>query len=119
MHIDLIFILQPNLVIESAVHSSLLVNCHHQITYVRFILNVIYPLPCEREVWHYIIANSNCIQGAIANSDLEKAFLNVDVHKQVMLFNETVLNIIRNVIPHETVTIDDRDPPWIASRIKK
>ena len=36
-----------------------------------------------------------------------------------MLFNETVLNIIRNFIPHETVTFDDRDPPWITSRIKK
>ena len=36
-----------------------------------------------------------------------------------MLFNETVLNIIRNFIPHEAVTFDDRDPPWITSRIKK
>ena len=33
-----------------------------------------------------------------------------------MLFNETILDIIRNFIPHETVTFDDRDPP---SRIKK
>ena len=36
-----------------------------------------------------------------------------------MLFNETILDIIRNFIPHETVTFDDRDPPWITSRIKK
>ena len=36
-----------------------------------------------------------------------------------MLFNETILDIIRNYIPHETVTFDDRDPPWITSRIKK
>ena len=36
-----------------------------------------------------------------------------------MLFNETVLNIIRNFIPHEAATFDDRGPPWITSRIKK
>ena len=36
-----------------------------------------------------------------------------------MLFNETVLNIIQNFIPHDTVTFDDRNPSWITSRIKK
>ena len=40
----------------------------------------------------------------------KKAFHNVDVNKKVMLFNNTVLNIIRNFIPHETVTFDDREP---------
>ena len=36
-----------------------------------------------------------------------------------MLFNENVLNIIQNFIPHDTVTFDDRNPSWITSRIKK
>ena len=36
-----------------------------------------------------------------------------------MLSNEIVLNIIRNFIPHETLIFDDKDPPWISSRIKK
>ena len=35
-----------------------------------------------------------------------------------MLFNETVVNI-RKFIPHESVTFDDRDTPWITSPIKK
>ena len=39
--IDLIFTSQPNLVTESGVHSSLHANCHHQITYAKFNLNVI------------------------------------------------------------------------------
>ena len=43
--IDLIFTSQPNLVIESGVHSSLHANCHHQLTYVKFNSNVIYPPP--------------------------------------------------------------------------
>ena len=37
----------------------------------------------------------------------------------IMFFNETVLNIVQNLIPHETVIFDDREPPWITSCIKK
>ena len=51
--------------------------------------------------------------------DWEKAFHNVDVDKQVILFNKTVLNITQNFISHEIVTFDDRDPPWVTSRLKK
>ena len=45
--IDLIFTSQPNLVIESGVHSSLYANCHHQLTYVKFNSNVIIHLPIK------------------------------------------------------------------------
>ena len=117
--IDLIFTSQTNLVTESAVHSSLHANCHHQITYVKTNLNVIYPSPYEREVWYYKLANSECIQREIANYNWEKAFYKIDVNKKVLLFNETVLNIIRNFMAHEAVIFDDREPPWITSRIKK
>ena len=34
------------------------------------------------------------------------------------IFNETILNIVRNFIPHETVLCDDRDPPWFNNKIK-
>ena len=59
-----------------------------------FNLNIIYLPPYEREVWHYKPANSGCIQRSIVNFDWRKALHNVDVNKQVMLFNETVLDII-------------------------
>ena len=29
-----------------------------------------------------------------------------------------VKNIVSNYIPHETVTFDDRDPPWINKKAK-
>ena len=41
--IDLLFTSQPNLVMESAVYSSLHSNCHHQVIYARF--NLIYYSP--------------------------------------------------------------------------
>ena len=106
----------PHLVTESGVHSSSHENCK---TYAKFNLNVIYPPPYEREVWHYKLANSECIQRAIANYDWEKAFYKTDVNKKALLIDETVLNIICNFIPHEAVTFDDRDQLWITSRIKK
>ena len=33
------------------------------------------------------------------------------------IFNETILNILRNLIPHETLLFDDRDPPWFNNKI--
>ena len=62
--IDLIFTSQPNLVTESGVHYSLHANCHHQIIYAKFNLNVIHPPPCEREAWHYKLANSENVFNA-------------------------------------------------------
>ena len=37
-----------------------------------------------------------------------------------MIFNnKTVKNIFPNFLPHETVTCDYRDPPWINNNIKQ
>ena len=44
------FLYQPNLVMESGVHTSLRANCHHQIIYAKFKLKVYYLPPYEREV---------------------------------------------------------------------
>ena len=37
----------------------------------------------------------------------------------VFLFNKTIKNTFSNFIPHEAVTCDDRDPPWINNNIKQ
>ena len=51
--IDLIFTSQPNLSVESGTQPSLHPNCHHQIIYAKFNIEVLYPLPYIWEVWHY------------------------------------------------------------------
>ena len=63
--IDLIFTSQPNLVMESGVHSSLYQNCHYQIIYTKIHLKVFYPPPYERQIWHYQHENVELIQRAI------------------------------------------------------
>ena len=56
--IDLIFTQQPNMFLDSRVHSSLHPNSHHQIAFAKFSLKVYYPPPYERHIWHYKYANT-------------------------------------------------------------
>ena len=51
--IDLIFVNQPNLVIDSGIHPSLHQNCHHQIIFCKLNLKIEYPPPYAREAWDY------------------------------------------------------------------
>ena len=50
---------------------------------------------------------------------MEKSFRNHPIHEIVDLFNKTIKNILLNYIPHEKITCDDRDPPWINNKIKQ
>ena len=43
----------------------------------------------------------------------------MNVNDMFHLFNRTIKNILHNFIPHETITCDDRDPPWINSSIRR
>ena len=117
--IDLIFTSQPNLVMESGIHSSLHSNCHHQIVFAKFNFSIFYPPPYERTVWYYERANTELIRRAIDQFDWVRALSNVNVDEKVYFFTKTLLNIIQNFIPHETIIFDDRDPPWINKEIKK
>ena len=111
----LIFFSQANFVVSSGIHSSLHQNCHHQIIFAKFNLKVHYPPPYEREVWHFKKANTGHIKRAINGFPWERTFANLDINDKVYLFNKTIKNILSNFIPHETITFDDRDPPWINS----
>ena len=117
--IDLVFMSQHKLLMESGVHSLLHENCHHQLVYAKFNLKVWYPPPYEREIWHYQHANIDQIKRAIEQFPWEKSFRNLCINEMVHLFNKTIKNILSNYIPHETITCDDRDPPWINSKIKQ
>ena len=116
--IGIIFTSQPNLALESGVHQSLHPNCHHQIVFAKFNLMIFYSPSYSKEVWHYREANTDLIRKAISNLNWEKAFYNTTVNKKVSIFNETILNVLSNYIPHETLTCGDKDPPWFNSQIK-
>ena len=84
--IDFIFTSQPNMVVNSGVHSSLHANCHHQIVFAKFDLKVYYLPPYEREVWHYQQANSIRIRRAIHGFNWKRALSNLNVETSKSLF---------------------------------
>ena len=104
---------------ESGIHSSLYSNCFHEIVFTKFNLSIFYPPPYERTAWYYERANTEFIRRAIDQFDWLRALSNVNVDEKVYFFTKTQLNIIQNFIPQETITYDDRDPPWINKVIKK
>ena len=116
--IDLVFTSQKNLVTNLGVHSSLHPNCHHQIVFPNFNLKIYFPPPYERLIWKYEKANAHPIRRAIRNFDWENKFSLIGINDQVALFNETIVIIMSNFIPNETMTFDDRDPPWLNKNIK-
>lgn len=70
-------------------------------------------------MWHYKDANADLIRQAINSFDWNKAFSNTNVDKKVTIFNEVILNIISNFIPHVVITVDDREPPWFNKNIRE
>ena len=109
--IDLIFASQPNLTIESGINPSLDPNCHHQLIYAIFNLQIYYPPQYYREVWHYNNANAELIRRAVDQFNWKKSFLNKNVNEKVNIVNEAILNKLRNFIPYDTALCDDRDSP--------
>ena len=58
------------------------------------------------------------MRGRCGISNMQTHANYIDANDQVSVFNSTILNIISNFIPNETITCDDRDPPWMNSFIK-
>ena len=106
------------MIIESGVHPSLNSNCYHQIIFAKFNLEIVYLPPYVREVWHYKDANTELIRRAINEFNWQRAFLNTHVNEKVDIFNSTILNILSNLIPHEFLVYDDKEPPCFNKKIR-
>ena len=89
--IGLIFTSQPNLVMESGVHSSLHPSYHHQLVFAKFNLSILYPPPYERTVWFYEKADPELIQRPINEFDWIRALSNVSVDEKVCYLTKTPL----------------------------
>ena len=116
--IDLIFTDQPNLSVNCGVHASLHANCHHQIVYSRFNLDIYYPPPYQRLIWDYKKADATKIRKALDLVNWERLFDKKNINAQVLKLNETTLNVFRNYVPSKYLTIDDKDPVWMNETIK-
>ena len=55
---------------------------------------------------------------SINEFDWDRASANKHVDEKVFIFNNTVLNVLSNFIPHEIIVCDDKDPPWFNRKVK-
>ena len=94
-------------------------NCHHQIVFSKVNLKIVYSPLYERLVWDYKNADSQSINKAIEMFNWEKLFQNKNIHDQLKLFNETIVNIVSNCIPDKFITCNDKDSPWLNDHIKR
>ena len=73
--IDLIFLNQPNLVIDSVIDPSLQQNCHNQVIFCKLNLKIEYPPSYAHEVWDYGKAQTHLVNCAIDHFDWVNLFL--------------------------------------------
>ena len=109
---------QRNLVIKSGAHSSFHSSCLHQIVFVKFNLQICYPPPYSRQVWHFKEAETDFIGRALNDFNWVRAFSNTNVNEKVCIFKNSALNVLSNFCSHETTSYDDKVPPSLKSWIK-
>ena len=97
--IGLIFTSQPNMIMDSGVHSLLHSNCHHQIIYTKFDLKDFYPAPYERTISHFSRTNSDHIKKALPYSTGNVRLIISMSISRFLFFNETITNVIYNFVP--------------------
>ena len=84
--IDLTITDQPNLFVDSGVHSSLYAKSHHQIVFGVVSLSVPRPPPYKGTVWEYDKANIDMINHDLSSINLYEMFDGLDVNQAVGLF---------------------------------
>ena len=112
---DLIFTDQSHLVINCGIYAWLQPNCDNQITYCKLNLRITYSPLYICLVWDYKKASSVCIKKALGRVNWDALFHLTNVHEQVNVFNNVVINIFSNFVPDK---IDDRDPIWMNVLLK-
>ena len=86
--------------------------------YAKIDFKVHVPPSYKREVWHYKRAKVHLIKRSMRSFNWEGALLSIGTNDQVDVLTDTLLNISRNFIPHETIKCSYKDPAWIIKKIK-
>ena len=116
----LIFIYQPNLVMESEIHLSLHQQCYYQLRFVKLIIQkLIIDLPIN-EKFGIVSIHIGFIQRAINYFPCERSLPEKHVNEKTYILAKAIKNIFSNfIILHETVLCNYRNPQWISNKIKR
>ena len=91
---------------------------NYQIVHSSFNLNIYYPPPYQRLIWDYKKADSSKIKKSLDSVNWKRLFDRKDINAQVIALNETILNVFRNHVPNNCITVNDKDPVWMNETIK-
>ena len=69
-------------------------------------------------MWNQRNVDSQSINKAIEMFNWEKLFHNKNIHDELKLANEAIVNIVQNYIPNKCITSNDKDPPWLNDYIR-
>ena len=116
--IDLIITDQPNLFLQSGVHSSLDQNCQHQIIYGKINISLPSPPPYKRTVWEYDKASVAKIKAVLNAVDWKTMFCGFGSDDMADIFTNITYSILSENIPNKIIKYNDKDPPWINNELK-
>ncbi len=116
--IDLIVTDQPNLFVNSGVHSYLDEHCQHHIIYGKLNISVLYPTPFKRKVWDYSKANIRNIRDKIDSKDWNSKLSHHNPEDMFNIFTKTLSFIISDKVQKQVIRCSDKDQPWISREIK-
>ena len=77
------------------------------------------PPPYKRLIWHHGRAKVEKLKEANRIFDWEGTLRQIDkLNDQINHFDDVIMNIAKNFIPHEEKTPNPRDTPWITKSCK-
>ena len=115
--IDLICTDQPSFFSETGVLPSLDSNSKHNIIYVYLNFHIPRPPPYKRKVWSYKTAKIDLIRTELLCTNWRYLFFDLNVTEMALVFTDTLLNILSKHIFSKIITCNDKDSPWITSKV--
>ena len=103
--IDLITTDQPNLFLQSGVHSSLDQNCQHQIIYGKINISLPPTPPYKRTVWEYGKANVAKIKADLNAVDWKTIFCGLGSEEMADIFTNITFSILSENIPYKIINV--------------
>ena len=116
--VDLIWTDQPFTFMETGVLPSLDPCSKHNIIHGSINISVPRPPPYKRKIWEYKSANTDKIRADLLNLNWNDLFFNLNVHEKGLVFTDAFIDIVDKQISNKIITCNDKDAPWITSKVK-
>jgi exonuclease III len=116
--IDFILTNNPFVFVDKGVIPSPDPLLKHQIVFGKINYSVPCPPPYKRQTWDYHLADLDALKNKLATTDWDSKFLNKSASQMVNTFSEYYLDTMKSLVPNKTVTIDDKDAPWVTPSVK-